>query len=397
MTTQWDSRSKDRPSNKKRELVVANWETLNTLPDGKGGRVRITSNQASATATTYSSATDMFGGRKYKGKDTGGGGGSKVPPDAKLPDPILTPNERYKWNLPPHKWSLPITPGSVNSTTSSSLDAEALTHSTRRGRIFYCAGYTGTEVKASANEAGKLTTGAKKPPSSLYGFHFLWNPETFTQSTRVNMDLTYDSSDPYAALTSLVAANATVSFSLRLDRTNDFACFKDTKRFNDSQAAENVADEVNTRSKKTPPVFSGGKGLAYLSEYYTVGQPIESKSDFQKNMQPKIEQLMKKGTMADLEYLFRAINGDGFEVLGESTSNIGYLMPTIVRLDLGPQKWVGILADISVTHLAFTQDMIPIRTDVMLTLDVRATTKQLSTSSLTTPTNTATTDTKKTS
>lgn len=357
---------------------------------------------------SYNKKTDYV--IKQKGKKDkyldgrGDGTGSKVPADAKLPDPIYTPTPKYKWNLPPHAWSLPVEPASVNEAVSKQYGTSDFLHSTRRGRIFYCAGYTGSEVKASQNNANKLTTGAKKPPSYHYGFQFMWNPETYTQNTAVNMELTYDSSDPYAALTSLVAANATVDFTIRLDRTNDFACFNSFKHANDAEKAQyefesslafSEADENGLPiRKKTRNVPYKGYPVdqTFAAKYYSTGQPLNSAGDFQDNMQSKLDSLMTQGTMADLEYLFRAINGDGFNVLGLDTSNIGYLMPTIVRLDLGPQKWVGIIKNIGVTHLAFTQDMIPIRTDVTLSLDVRATTKQLSTASVTTPTATATTD-----
>ena len=49
-------------------------------------------------------------------------------------------------------------------------------------------------------------------------------------------------------------------------------------------------------------------------------------------------------------------------------------MPTIVRIDLGPQRLVGMIQSVDVSHLAFTRDMIPIRTDVTLSIDLRTAT-----------------------
>ena len=407
-----DSTAKDRQPDK-RSLLTKAWD--NSFGNWFNGNVFSGVTSGLAASSTGLATLGVSSGTKanYPGlvdalqKNIGKGGptsttSSKVPADAKLPNPILTPDETYKWNLPPHTWSLPIEPASINDTVSNPFGTSNFLHSTRRGRIFYCAGYTGSEVKASQNESGKLTTGAKKPPSHHYGFQFMWNPETYTQNTAVNMELTYDASDPYAALTSLVAANATVDFTIRLDRTNDFACFNDIKHSkydrdkSYSDAAQKIsqitAEITGAKKPKWVPYSGATVDQALAAKYYQTGQPLNSATDFQKNMQSKLNSLMTQGTMADLEYLFRAINGDGFNVLGLDTSNIGYLMPTIVRLDLGPQKWVGIIKNIGVTHLAFTQDMIPIRTDVTLSLDVRATTKQLSTASVTTPTATATTD-----
>ena len=80
--------------------------------------------------------------------------------------------------------------------------------------------------------------------------------------------------------------------------------------------------------------------------------------------------------MADLEYLFKAING-GFAwktLLGKETANIGFLMPTLLGLVLGPDvtnslSYVGWLTGITMQHEMFTQDMIPLRTTVSLNME----------------------------
>ena len=71
--------------------------------------------------------------------------------------------------------------------------------------------------------------------------------------------------------------------------------------------------------------------------------------------------------------MYKTINGDGWTGIGgRDTSNIGYLMPALIRLDLGNQKFVGVVSSVSVNHLAFTRNMIPIRSDVNITVDLRA-------------------------
>ena len=82
---------------------------------------------------------------------------------------------------------------------------------------------------------------------------------------------------------------------------------------------------------------------------------------------------MTYGTEADIEYLYKTVNGSGWKGIGgRDTSNIGYLMPALIRLDLGNQKFVGVVSSVGVSHLAFTRDLIPIRTDVSITVDLRA-------------------------
>ena len=47
-------------------------------------------------------------------------------------------------------------------------------------------------------------------------------------------------------------------------------------------------------------------------------------------------------------------------------------MPSLIRIDLGQQKFVGVVSSVGVNHLAFTRDMVPIRTDVDISVDLRA-------------------------
>ena len=110
-----------------------------------------------------------------------------------------------------------------------------------------------------------------------------------------------------------------------------------------------------------------------LAKYYTEGQAPRSGADFANNMDIKISDLLARGTNADLEFLYKTINGDGYKTSwGTTTSNINFLIPTIIRLDLGPQRLVGMIQSLDVSHIAFTRDMIPIRTDVTLSVDLRA-------------------------
>jgi hypothetical protein len=181
----------------------------------------------------------------------------------------------------------------------------------------------------------------------------MWNPETFSQNTAVNWGITPNQNDKLALLTGLVTSNSSINVTIRLDRTNDFACAKAIYLSKGSERNTAFTDFTS---------FSG---------YYTEGQPLNSAADFSANIDSKIDDLLNRGTEADLEYLYRTINGDGYSLLGVDTSNISFLMPTIVRVDLGPQRLVGIIQSVDVTHLSFTREMVPIRTDVTLGIDLR--------------------------
>jgi hypothetical protein len=189
----------------------------------------------------------------------------------------------------------------------------------------------------------------------------MWNPESFSQNTSVNMSVTPSETDATSGLTGFVAANSSIRFTLRLDRTNDFAHFK-----------ANNFGYGGTFATVDEYLANVDADLSSFHRYYFAGGPVHSEVDFAANIDSKIIELQKYGTAADLEYLYRSINGDGFNKLGQDTSEIGYLRPTLVRLDLGPQKYLGIVSSIDVSHLAFTRDMIPIRTDVSIAIDLRA-------------------------
>ena len=300
------------------------------------------------TTTTNTSRVKDYTVNKING---GAGGTSPIVP------PQLDPDGTYSWNLPPHKWSLPLDPSNVSNTVKS---PRTNLHTKRRGLIFLGRKYNGvTKTSGQTN----TTFGTF---SNNYGFQFLWNPETFSQSTSVNWGITPSQNDATALLTGLVTANSTLDFTLRIDRTNDFACAKALSIYSDAGLSKipelaqfNVATDVSTTE---------------IAKFYIEGKAPNSAPDFSKNLDAKIKDLLKRGTEADLEFLYRTINGDGYNLLGVNTSNISFLMPTIVRIDLGPQRLVGMIQSINVTHLAFTREMIPIRSDVAISIDLRTST-----------------------
>lgn len=315
--------------------------------------------QTTIQTTTMAKGSLPKGGGKAVGATATGSSKIKQVTSVQQASPIIQdPDSTYKWNLPPHRWSLPVDPSDVSDTvTAPSKDL----HTTRRGLIFVGRKYVGATTIVDP-ATGKPKQNGLGVYQANYGFQFVWNPETFTQNTQVNWGVTPTQNDSTSGLTGLVAANSTISFTLRLDRTNDFASAKAlyaSGPYNNANAREN-------RTTNTPVNFDS---------YYTEGQAPGSAADFAANMGEKISDLLKRGTEADLEFLYRAINGDGFSYLGVDTSNISYLMPTIVRLDLGPQRLVGMVQSINVTHLAFTRDMIPIRTDVAISIDLKANTQ----------------------
>lgn len=268
----------------------------------------------------------------------------------------------YKWNLPPHNWSLPVRPMTLEPDVTKGVSAYDVDgksvnfHSMRRGRLWF---FGGAEEISTYDEDGNVTDlGAKAGAASdstkggadaslvkadmKYGFQFLWNPSSISSSVSRNMDITPSSADRLKSVVGAFPGQETVSFNIVIDRINDFACLK---------ALPNA---------KT------------LSSYYGTGYPGETEP-----FGTKIENLMKQGTMADLEYLFRAINGGSENwntLLGKRTANIGFLMPTLLGLVLGPSatnnlSYVGWLTGLTMQHEMFTEEMIPLRTTVSINME----------------------------
>ena len=284
------------------------------------------------------------------------------------------PTSDYLWNLPPHAWSLPVEPDSIASDTVPHKDGDF--HINRRGRIWYYNGYVGPVNQLDYEGTGVYkadpTTGEALPGTTSinkYGFQFVWNPETFSQNTQVNMSVTPSNTDPTVALTGFAAANSTMTFTIRLDRTNDFACAKSFK--NNDLSTTITLPNTNSQKGYNPvqELNQAANSSKFLTKYYTVGNPVTADT----NLEDKIAELMTYGTEADIEYLYKTVNGSGWHGIGgRDTSNIGYLMPALIRLDLGNQKFVGVVSSVGVSHLAFTRDLVPIRTDVSITVDLRA-------------------------
>lgn len=251
----------------------------------------------------------------------------------------------YKFNLPPHNWSLPLRPKTVDEEIvgSSTVYKNDSFHGYRRGRIWYW--QTSADVSTTtSNNAGAASGSEKLLLDRNYGFQFLWNPDAISVNVSRNMDITPNSADTLRVVAGVFPGQETVSLTIVLDRTNDFAYAKAT-----------------------------GTGAA---EYYTAGFPLAATQDFNKQLSTLLEQ----GTMADLEYLFRAINGSGSgdkqwtTLLGKKTANVGYLQPTLLGVALGPDthnnlSYVGWISNLSMNHTAFTETMIPLRTTVSISLE----------------------------
>ena len=265
----------------------------------------------------------------------GGNGGSAV---------VNHTSANIKFNLPPHQWSTPI-----DQTLTNASPAKQVNHSLRRAKM-WC--YIGADNSNYATNTGAgLTNGsANTVAASLdtqWGFQFLWNPTQIGSSIQRNANLIPQAMDAFAGRAPLFPGTEALSFVAVIDRVNDFACFK-----------------------------SDPNQAPYHAEYYG-----KSAGALQ-NTSALITDLMKKGTMADVEYIYKMINGDGANgtswtnALGRKTADINFLAPTPVAIQFGPNadslSYVGWVESLSIAHSLFTEDMIPIHTEVSINMSIYA-------------------------
>lgn len=249
------------------------------------------------------------------------------------------------FNLPPHNSSLPIP-----TNTSGDYVHKGTDDLERRGRFWYYA-----DSNQSFTNATYSTASAKKGAvagNNKYGFQFLWNPESYSVSVQINQDATPNSQMFWATAIPVYPSWESLAVSVILDRTNDFATYK-----------------------------AAGNDLSKIKSYYNVQTAggadwtQDSKGINSTNtVDQKILNLMKYGTIADLEYLYKTINGDGWSnPISGNTSDIGFLSMTLVQIQIGPKKYLGYLNSLNITHEKFTQDMIPITTQVDLSFVLMST------------------------
>jgi len=297
--------------------------------------------------------------------------------------PPLPPGNpfEYDWNLPPHKWSLPTLHTVVNEAhyTNNKIPAPKVQNdSYRRGRLWWKASADINVVQSNGKKGVTTTRNASGGNTRKYGFQFLWNPETFGTSVSVQLDATPTVQDRFLGVSGAFPGTQTISFNIRIDRTNDFACA--------ATLLNRLNVDIIRRRTAAPSAFSPD-AVSQFEKFYTSNNSFQVQPGSVKrgNIGVKLQDLLQRGTIADIEYLYRAINGSG-PGIGESgesvewmngrgikTADIGWLMPTLLHVDIGPLSYDGYVTALQVNHLAFTPDMIPIRTDLQISLNILAT------------------------
>ena len=263
-----------------------------------------------------------------------------------------------KFNLAPHNWSLPINQNLMN--VSSTYQDQSM----RRARMWCYVGadsssYTDLTGIGSSSQTGVVTggTGVASNLDTQWGFQFLWNPTQISTSVQRNANLVPQAMDAFIGRgVPLFPGTEAISFVAVINRVNDFACFKAFK-LNTGPLPGNLDDST--------------LDTAVYNYYSRSAGAVQSLNQL-------INELMNRGTMADIEYIFKMVNGDGTlgaawrNALGRKTADINFLAPTPVAVQFGPNadslSYVGWIESISVSHQMFTEDMIPIHSEVTINM-----------------------------
>lgn len=169
----------------------------------------------------------------------------------------------------------------------------------------------------------------------MYGFKFLYNPKEIAMSwglqDKMDPEFIASGQDAFSVI-SAGLISSTVEITLLLNRIGDFS-YINQDGYNDGVDVSPYPETVE----------------------------IE-----------EVKEIYKKGTMYDLEYLFKTMNGPHatfISKLNGKTADRGWMRPTVVELHLGAgMRYRVRIRDMSVTHSIFNSRMVPILSSVHLVL-----------------------------
>jgi hypothetical protein len=209
---------------------------------------------------------------------------------------------------------------------------------------------------AIAHAQKNLNTNAKPDPT-LYGFKFLYNPQTVNMSWGAiqQTDPVFESAglDPYVAATSNLVASY-IDFSIILNRIDDM------KYLSKDGLIKNY---TNTNGADV--------GYSYIQQFKSPYPHFGTKPGVTQDQE--LSQIYEKGTMYDLEYLFKTIHGNGAytnyksDLMSTVTSDPGWLPVRPVELHLGSKLRYRVrIANLTVNHSIFNARMVPILSTVTI-------------------------------
>ena len=276
--------------------------------------------------------------KAYQNQQLGLGG---TPTNPTVPDPgyqlTVAPTNDDRYNPPPNAISRSISFGeriafdsagqAVSPKTIQNL-LSSLPNKRERGRIIQDV----NSAKGLNTNYDHLTLPSGGTSNPLWGFRFMYNPQTISYSTSSNnsVDWNMSSKDP----ATLLAGNQNVSLELYINRIVDMAYLLD----------------YSLNPNSVMPITE-----AYVAPNGKAGLSKEA-----------IDGILHRGTEYDIEFLYRVLNGDPLEkplLFGNykgMTSDFGYTTGIPCWLYIHDNmRYFGSITSISVNHLMFNIDMVP--------------------------------------
>jgi len=190
----------------------------------------------------------------------------------------------------------------------------------------------------------------------MYGFKFLYNPKEIAMSwglqDKMDPEFIASGQDAFSVI-SAGLISSTVEITLLLNRIGDFAYINEMGYNAGFGKNADLEDAAIRRLRQNTGTL--------------VDNPYPEDVDVE-----EIKEIYKKGTMYDLEYLFKTMNGPHatfISKLNGKTADRGWMRPTVVELHLGAgMRYRVRIRDMSVTHSIFNSRMVPILSSVRLVL-----------------------------
>lgn len=215
---------------------------------------------------------------------------------------------------------------------------------------------------SALDDKSRAIVGGFKIP---FGFRFHYNPQFVTQSygsiTGISPELIESGKDKTNMITT-PASSSSISITLYLNRIEDM----------------NALADYAVKGTGPSPLASQESGAIGAVSIASQAKAIISDADslkFYPEVVPAADRKLIKdfGTMYDLDFLFKTINGDmgGYKspLRGVTTGDVGWLNGIAVEVHMGRKlRYLARVTNISVNHVQFTENMVPTLTTVVLTM-----------------------------
>ena len=200
--------------------------------------------------------------------------------------------------------------------------------------------------------ANSTTPGQTQKDKEAHGFRFHYNPTSIMQNygtlANVSPTLMMSGKDDFNITTPL-ATQSGFQFELYLNRIEDMNYIP---YIEGSNVAPYGAKPENDPAFKKPNSYQ-------LSDIY--GEKFDL---------AELKEIYERGTMYDIEYLFKAIHGAGGSyqsILRGKTWDIGWLNGMAVEFHLGSKlRYLGRITNLSLNHVMFNERMVPLLTTVTI-------------------------------